>query len=108
MDKRAIGKRIRMCREDRAWSQEALAEAVGISVTYVGMIERGEKVPRLETFVKIATALGVSADPLLADVLPTAAKAEMSAMSEKIHALSEDERSRIYEVVETMLRHKRR
>ena len=71
MDTSSIGKRIRKYREAKGWRQEDFAERVGLSVTYTGMIERGEKVPKLETFITIANVLGVSADLLLADVLST-------------------------------------
>lgn len=67
MDNSSIGRRIRKARERKGWRQEDFAEKIGLSVTYTGMIERGEKVPRLETFITIANVLGVSADQLLAD-----------------------------------------
>ena len=71
MNTSSIGKRIRMYRENKGWRQEDFAEKIGLSVTKTGMIERGEKVPKLETFITIANTLGVSADLLLADVLET-------------------------------------
>lgn len=71
MNRTSIGKRIRACREEKGWSQEVFAEKIGLNIAYTGMIERGEKVPKLETFVRIANALEVSADHLLADVLRT-------------------------------------
>lgn len=46
-----------------------LLKKVGISIAYTGMIERGEKIPKLETFIRIANVLEVSADLLLADVI---------------------------------------
>ena len=42
-----IGKRIRFYREAKKWSQEVFAEKLGLSLTYIGMIERGEKIPKL-------------------------------------------------------------
>lgn len=54
--------------KNKSWRQEAFAEKIGLSVTYTGMIERGEKIPKLETFIIIATVLEASADLLLADV----------------------------------------
>lgn len=66
-----IGKRIRFFREEKKWSQEVFAEKLGLSLTYIGMIERGEKIPKLETFINTANTLGVSADQLLAGVLTT-------------------------------------
>ena len=53
MDLKTIGKRIKEKRLDRSWSQENLSEKVGLSPVYIGMIERGEKQPKLETFIRI-------------------------------------------------------
>ncbi len=104
MNTSSIGKRIRKFREAKGWRQEDFAEKVGISVTYTGMIERGEKVPKLETFITIANVLEVSADLLLADVLSTGYDVKSSEMTEKIAALSPNERDRIYSVVENMIK----
>lgn len=100
-----IGKRIRFFREEKKWSQEVFAEKLGLSLTYVGMLERGEKLPKLETFIKIANTLDVSADLLLADVLNTGYSIKSSEFSKKLEALPADEREKIYDVVETMIKH---
>lgn len=34
MNKASIGKRIRTCREEKGWSQEAFAEKIGLSIAY--------------------------------------------------------------------------
>ena len=104
MNTSSIGKRIRKYREAKGWRQEDFAEKIGLSVTYTGMIERGEKVPKLETFITIANALEVSADLLLADVLSTGYNIKSSEMTEQISSLSPYERDRIYSVVNTMIR----
>lgn len=103
MNTSSIGKRIRKCREAKGWRQEDFAEKIGLSVTYTGMIERGEKVPKLETFITIANALEVSADLLLADVLLTGYNIKSSKMTEEIATLTPSERDRIYRVVDTMI-----
>ena len=104
MNTTSIGKRIRKYREAKGWRQEDFAERIGLSVTYTGMIERGEKVPKLETFITIANALGVSADLLLADVLSTGYNVKSSEMTEEISSLSPSERDRIYSVVNAMIK----
>jgi len=98
-----IGKRIRKYRVAKGWRQEDFAERIGLSVTYTGMIERGEKVPKLETFITIANVLEVSADLLLADVLVTGYNVKSSEITEAIASLSPAERDRIYSVVNTMI-----
>ena len=104
MNTSSIGKRIRKYREAKGWRQEDFAEKTGLSVTYTGMIERGEKVPKLETFITIANVLNVSADLLLADVLSTGYSIKSSEMTEEISSLAPFERDRIYSVVNTMIR----
>ena len=99
----SIGKRIRKYREAKGWRQEDFAEKIGLSVTYTGMIERGEKVPKLETFITIANTLGVSSDLLLADVLSTGYSIKSSEMTDEIASLSPSERDRIYSVVNAMI-----
>ena len=59
MDQAAIGSRIKAARERAHLTQEQLAEIVDISPTHMSVIERGVKTPKLDTFVRIANALGV-------------------------------------------------
>ena len=103
MNTSSIGKRIRKCRENKGWRQEDFAEKIGLSVTYTGMIERGEKVPKLETFITIANVLEVSADQLLADVLTTGYDIKSSTMTDEISKLDPASRERIFKVVSTMI-----
>ena len=70
MDTKAVGERIQIAREERCITQRELAEAVGCTPQHISAIERGAKVPTLETFVAIAAALRVPTDVLLQDVLP--------------------------------------
>ena len=70
METKAMGERIQIAREERCMTQRGLAEAVGCTPQHISAIERGAKTPTLETFVAIATALRVSADVLLQDVMP--------------------------------------
>ena len=50
MDMSSIGRNIRKKRLAKSWKQDVLAGKVEVTGTYIGMIERGEKVPKLETF----------------------------------------------------------
>jgi transcriptional regulator with XRE-family HTH domain len=56
---------VRRLRSKRKLSQKALADRVGISVSYVSMLERGQRSPPLETIEKMAKALGVPPASLL-------------------------------------------
>lgn len=57
---------VRRYRAKRKLSQKALADRIGISVSYVSMLERGQRSPPLETIEKLAKALGVPPGSLLA------------------------------------------
>lgn len=61
----AIGKQIRKYRWESGISQEALAEAAGVSTTHMSHIETGGTKLSLSVFVKIARALRIPADFLL-------------------------------------------
>lgn len=105
MNLTTIGKNIRKYRKRKGITQEVLAEMVGVSSNYMGILERGEKTPSLETFIIIANALGVSADMLLTDVITTNYVNKASELSAKLDRLPPSERQRILDVVETLLRH---
>src|SRR5918996_378625 len=63
-----LGRRIRDLRTQRMerWTQEELAERAQISVSFLSMIERGERIPHVETLAAIANALGVTLSELFA------------------------------------------
>lgn len=100
-----IGKNIRKFREIKKLRQEVLAEKTDLTTNYIGMIERGEKIPSLETFINILNSLGVSADMVLSDVLDNGYKVKDSLLNEKLEKLVPEDRNRIYEVIDTMMKH---
>lgn len=85
MDYYAIGQRIRKFRKAHGFSQEELAERVGISTTHMSHIETGNTKLSLPVLVELAAALEVSTDELLSD----GRKAERSAAAEEIASLLE-------------------
>lgn len=101
----SIGKNIRKYRLVKKLRQEDLAEKAELSINYVGAIERGEKIPSLETFLVIINALGVSADMILADVIDNGYLVKDSLLAEKLEKLSAEDRAKIYDVIDTMLKH---
>ncbi len=103
-----IGANIRKCRLSKNMRQEDLAEKANLSVTYVGMIERGEKTPSLETLIAILNAIGVSADVVLCDVVDASYTVKISLLNEKLSLLSEEDRNKIYDVINTMISHSKR
>lgn len=100
-----IGKNIRKFRLAKKLRQEDLAEKTGLSANYIGMVERGEKTPSLETFINIVNAIDVSADMVLADVLDTGYMVKNSMLNEKFSKLTAEDRTKIYEVIDTLVKH---
>jgi len=67
MDYKRLGQRIREERLRLNLTQSALAEAIEISDTYMGAIERGERSLTLDTLVRLVNRLGVTVDYMLVD-----------------------------------------
>lgn len=67
IDYKQLGARIREERLHLRLTQAQLAEAIDISDTYMGAIERGERGLSLDTLVLLAGRLGVTVDFLLSD-----------------------------------------
>lgn len=103
MDGKAVGRRIKEAREKRHLTQEELAARIDISPTHVSVIERGTKIPRLDTFVAIANALEVSGDALLLDVVDHAAESQASDLPAALEGLPWEEKRRILKVVRTLM-----
>jgi transcriptional regulator with XRE-family HTH domain len=66
-DLRKLGERVRETRRSCGLTQEALAEALDLSVAYVSLIERGGRNPPYTTVVAIARALGVNVARIVDD-----------------------------------------
>ncbi len=101
----SIGGNIRKFRLMKKLRQEDLAEKAGLSTNYVGALERGEKVPSLEALIDLVNALDVSADMVMCDVVHTGYTVKGSLLTERLEKLSQEDRARIYDVVETLIRH---
>ena len=102
MDMVAIGSRIKAARERAHLTQEELAEKVDISPTHMSVIERGVKTPKLDTFVKIANALHLSADALLQDVVTPVTDSITAELSVRIGRLPQKEQTRILNAIRAL------
>jgi len=57
---REVGERLRLFRQQLGISQEQLAFKAGITPSYLGQVERGEKSPTIDSLEKVAKALNIS------------------------------------------------
>lgn len=65
-DGNAFGRTLRRARRERDLSQDALAREAGIGPKHVSELERGNKDPRLGTFMRLADGLGLTGTELMA------------------------------------------
>lgn len=100
----SIGKHISKFRHLRKLRQEDLAEITGLSTNYIGAVERGEKIPSLETFIDILNALSVSADVVLSDVLQEGYQVKATKLSDQIKDLPVKDQKRIFDVIEVLIK----
>lgn len=98
-----IGKRIRRVRKEKGFTQQRFAEAVGISVNYLSDVERGKSSVRLDKLVTIINVLGCTADDLFADVITGGYLTQASRLTERMEALSLEDRNRLSAVIEAYL-----
>lgn len=95
----SIGANIKRLRKKRGLSQEALSEMVACSPTYISHIERGTRTMSVETFVRSANALQVSADELLVDSLENTAVTFNHVFADVIEDCSEYEKHVLLHIV---------
>lgn len=96
MDYVDLGRRIRKQRSQRGWTQEALAERVNVSTSFVGHVERGTRKASLETLVAMANVLDVSLDYLLSGSMNNSVIGPMP------RGLSTQQRSALKEILSTI------
>jgi transcriptional regulator with XRE-family HTH domain len=62
---RQFGKAVKELRLKKGMSQQQLADACGLDISYVGQIERGQRNPTLGVMQGLASILGVRLSDLL-------------------------------------------
>lgn len=62
-----FGRRLKALRKERRMTQEEVAEKLGLHNSYIGLLERGERIPSLITLEKIAKFFGVKPVDLIAE-----------------------------------------
>ena len=97
MNYRDLGRRVRQQRVLCKLTQEELAEKSGISCSFVGHIERGEKKFSIGTLVALCNAMEISPNDLLQDSLSPEVLTHSGAVGEKNKAQFEDMMQVLYE-----------
>ncbi len=63
-----LARNLRLHRAERGWSQERLALESGLNRTYLSAVERSEQNISVDNIARLATALGIEAWTLFANV----------------------------------------
>lgn len=69
-----LGTRLKALRQARGWTQLELAEKGGLSAAFLSYLENGTRSCSLDSALKLAGALGVEPELLLAGKAPVAGK----------------------------------
>lgn len=107
MDIYSIGTNLRKVRIQRKLRQEDVAEKADLSVNYVGAVERGERLPSLESFIALLNAVEASADIVLCDVLNNGYEIKNSLINDKLKTLKKEDLARIHDVIDVEIKHSR-
>ena len=98
-DLKLVGSRIKAVRISRGMSQADLAVKASVSLPLISNIERGKTSMQLETFVKVAEALQVSADYLLRPDVPEVKAIYQGEFAELLEDCSASEMETILKIV---------
>ena len=93
MDTEGLGKKLKAYRAKCGWSQKECAEKIGISTKYLADIERGEKIPKTETLIRMLNILNASADDVLQDSLAVGYIAQSNDVLKNWIALIQNEKN---------------
>ena len=103
MERAALGKRIRESRIKKGYTQQDLAIKSDIGIVYLSEIERGVKMPSLNTFIKIINALDMSADYILRDEIFSGKEYIRMEIAEKLLALTPHQRKTATDILNAYL-----
>lgn len=104
IDGKGLGERLKQGRLASGLSKKELAEKISVTPNYVTSIEGGRRVPKLETFVDLLCAMGVSADVVLLDSLPYAQQNTQAALIvQKLEGLTQEQSAYILKIMDVMI-----
>lgn len=103
MDKAELGKKLRQARLEKGYTQQTLAELAGIGNVYLGEIERGQKMPSMNSFIRIIEVLNISADYVLRDELSSGRVYIFDEITQKLQTLTPRQRKAAADILDAYL-----
>ena len=100
----SFGKNLQYLRQlSKNMTQEALAEMIGVTPHYVGLLETGRRRPSVMRLVAIANSLSVSADLILLELLDCRYQIEASEITKRLSVMSKEAADRAYKIVSSVI-----
>jgi len=62
-----FGARLKALRKERKMTQEEVAKKLGLHNSYIGLLERGERIPSLITLERVASYFGIKTSDLIVE-----------------------------------------
>ena len=103
VDCKSLGKKLKTYRAKRGWSLKDCSERMGISTRYLADIERGDKVPKLETFIQMINVLSASADDVLQDSLVVGYEAKSNDIIRRLDTLDAVRRKQALNILDSVI-----
>ncbi len=103
LDSRSLGRKLKAYRAKAGWNVEECSERIGISARYLTDIERGAKVPKLETFILILNTLAAPADDVLQDSLVAGYEAKSNYILKKLEVLDVTRRKQALDILDGVI-----
>lgn len=103
MDSKSFGKKLKNYRAKCGWSQKECSEKIGISTRYLADIERGDKIPTLETFILILNTLTASADDVLQDSLSVGYQPKSNDLLKELESVEITKRKQVLEIFDSVI-----
>ncbi len=99
----SFAKRLVALRKARGYTQQKMADAIGIHVSQIKRYETGDTQPSLEVLRKIALALNISADELLFDEGERGPNEELRLLFEAVSGFSPEEKKVVKDLLEGLI-----
>ena len=104
MDKADLGKKLREARLKKGYTQQVLAEKADVAEMYISQLERGLKMPSMNLFIKLITALDISSDYILRDEIPSGKEYVYDEFTQKLDTLTPKQRRASMEILDSYIR----
>jgi transcriptional regulator with XRE-family HTH domain len=103
-----LGARVKAARDAKGWTQQELADRSDLSSAFISYLENGNRPGSFETFLKLADALSLEPELLLAGKAPTATKGKPGFPSLSLEGLTAGEGQIVVQVARSLRRKKKR